>query len=568
MVAWAGIIGAVLFGRAAAQVGSWQTLAGYQTASDVGPHSMIDLDMAEIETAVGTYATNANWLTEALMIYTNGGNGGNGNSIKGSGAIRHIKGFATSGEAKMTRWTTYPVYKAYYNDFNYADTFITNAATHTNANGDDDQFRQQMIKKGAAYMAVWMYVLHEFEDAIKDCTTGDITANDDSVHAWDEGWAFYAGSAVGTDGADSGDLLYGLANSRCKNFGTCASGATGLANANSKALAAAIAGRDDITTAKCTGGVAQLKILTEQMTIPLVQGTLKYAWEADPAMTGSACAGQVAPFDASCSKAWAKGWTFASAVLPQISACSWAHAKTVKDNLDASLAAPMTGGLAALKAAVEACYPSMGITCDEVGEYQWSGVVFSRMAKCSDPGASCDVCREKLFEGHCRAFSQEAKGKWDDWTYFSLGEPDCISDVCCASNEEDCCELNVGVVVGTAIGVLVFLVGSILVCCKFCPGCPMNKDGGKPAKRSPAPPVHEPTALAPIKAETHEMMEAPPPLAPIPKEPEVPYGYEGAGAFAAEEEEVAPAEAVLAAEPSPPAHSWAPELEQELEPEC
>ena len=144
----------------------------------------------------------------------------------------------------------------------------------------------------------------------------------------------------------------------------------------------------------------------------------------------------------------------------------------------------------------------------------------------------------------------------------------CIKDVCCAEDKDDCCELNVGAVVGTAIGVLVFLVGSILACCKFLPGCPMNNAGGKPAKRSPAPPVHEPTALAPIKAETHEMMEAPPPLAPIPKEPEVPYGYEGAGAFAAEEEEVAPAEAVLAAEPSPPAHSWAPELEQELEPEC
>ena len=132
-------------------------------------------------------------------------------------------------------------------------------------------------------------------------------------------------------------------------------------------------------------------------------------------------------------------------------------------------------------------------------------------------------------------------------------------DVCCAEDKGDCCELNVGAVVGTAIGVLMFLVGSILACCKLFPGCPMNKDGGKPAKRSPAPPVHEPTALAPIKAETHEMMEAPPPLAPIPKEPEVPYGYEGAGAFAAEEEEVAPAEAVFAAEPPPPAQSWAPE---------
>ena len=70
MVAWAGIIGAALFGRAAAQLGSWQTLAGYQTASDVGPHSMIDLDMDEIESALGAYDFN-----EALRIYESGGNG-------------------------------------------------------------------------------------------------------------------------------------------------------------------------------------------------------------------------------------------------------------------------------------------------------------------------------------------------------------------------------------------------------------------------------------------------------------------------------------------------------------
>ena len=82
--------------------------------------------------------------------------------------------------------------------------------------------------------------------------------------------------------------------------------------------------------------------------------------------------------------------TFASAVLPQIDACSAAHAKTVKDALDGAAAAPMAGGLAAVKAAVEACYPSMGITCDEVGEYQSSGVVFSGMAKCTDPVASSD----------------------------------------------------------------------------------------------------------------------------------------------------------------------------------
>jgi len=408
------LLAAALFGRTLAQerqLTTYASIAGYVPASDVVPHSKIDLDMKEIVEAVGQGDTAG--LAEAIRVYKSGGGGkcsatditttvttdscyghttsdSKGNSVKGSGDVRTIQGFATAGEAKMTKWTTYPVYKAYYNDFNYADTFILAAETHTNANADDQEMREQMIKKGAAYMAVWMYVLHEFEDAIADCTAGDVTKNDDSVHAWDEGWAFYAGSQVGTDGADSGDLLYGLANSRCKNFGTCKDGATGNSNANIKALAAAIAGRDDITTAKCTGGTTQLKILTEQMTVPLIQGTLKYAWEADPAMTGSACAGQTAPFDASCSKAWAEGWTFAAAVLPQIDACSAAAAKTVKDNLDASLAAPMKDGLAAVKAAIEGCYPSMGITCPEVGEYQSSGVVFSGMAKCTDPVASSD----------------------------------------------------------------------------------------------------------------------------------------------------------------------------------
>lgn len=45
-----------------------------------------------------------------------------------------------------------------------------------------------------------MYVIHELEDAIKDCNNGDLTANDGGPHAWDEGWAFYAGSLEGSTG--------------------------------------------------------------------------------------------------------------------------------------------------------------------------------------------------------------------------------------------------------------------------------------------------------------------------------------------------------------------------------
>ena len=71
-----------------------------------------------------------------------------------------------------------------------------------------------------------MYVLHEFEDAIGDCLAGNIFDNEaneggDSPHAWDEGWAFYAGSLEGTDGSGSGQMIHQLAEKRCKDFGTC-----------------------------------------------------------------------------------------------------------------------------------------------------------------------------------------------------------------------------------------------------------------------------------------------------------------------------------------------------------
>ena len=36
----------------------------------------------------------------------------------------------------------------------------------------------ELIKKGTPYQCVWMYVLHEFEDAIADCRAGDIYDND------------------------------------------------------------------------------------------------------------------------------------------------------------------------------------------------------------------------------------------------------------------------------------------------------------------------------------------------------------------------------------------------------
>ena len=68
-----------------------------------------------------------------------------------------------------------------------------------------------------------------------------------------------------------------------------------------------------------------LILMVSQMTVPLVQGMLKYAWKADP-VNGNSCNGEAgnnaATVAADCAKSWAEGWAFAAAILPRIDQCS------------------------------------------------------------------------------------------------------------------------------------------------------------------------------------------------------------------------------------------------------
>merc|ERR1719191_976357 len=188
-----------------------------------------------------------------------------GNSRK-SDSIRTLKGFATknynTAKLRGTDGGNYgeqlpPIYACYWNDWTWADSFVTNSYSNVKDNG-----RAELMKKGANYQAVWMYVLHELEDAIGDCYAGDITANDNTPtggapHAWDEGWAFYAGSTVGQTVAQSvtdvGTLIFELAEKRSGDFKTDHS--TGPATTNVHLLAKFIEGRDLIIAGKCAEAV-------------------------------------------------------------------------------------------------------------------------------------------------------------------------------------------------------------------------------------------------------------------------------------------------------------------------
>ena len=358
-------------------------IATYQPETDILSASKIDLDLEEIVTDL-----TANDFAAAMGVYESGTN-----SDQTLQSISQPGGPSGTGTNAMQSNTWWPIYKAYWGDqINYADVFVQKYGAAGAAY--QDATRAQLVKKGIAYQGVWMYAVHKFETAIADCLKGTVADVNSAKLNWDKGMAYYVGSQEGTTtGASTGNLLYNLAQKRCADFGTCATttDSSTIATANKEAIAKATEGMAYFVHTQLSCADPQLgKIfdgIVSQMTVPLVQGMLKYAWKADPAKAGdcSADAGKAeAAVSSGCAQSWAEGWAFAAAVLPQVHKCDASAATKIKENLDIeSTAGPMTGGVKAVKDAIESVYDCLGISCTDVGEYQAGGTVFDGMKKCT-----------------------------------------------------------------------------------------------------------------------------------------------------------------------------------------
>merc|ERR1719181_1970760 len=134
---------------------------------------------------------------------------------------------------------------------------------------------------GVQYQHTWLYSTHELYSALDKCAEGKNDA--------DEARAFYVGSLSGEDGSapsEAGQLTYRMADKRCGDMSTCAEDATAhwragevapfraLSNVNAKLLRLYNAGLE---------AGAYVKEIVAQMTVPLIQGAIKYAYKADPA---------------------------------------------------------------------------------------------------------------------------------------------------------------------------------------------------------------------------------------------------------------------------------------------
>merc|ERR1711872_784658 len=239
---------------------------------------------------------------------------------------RTLAGFSVEAESKMKGQEMFEMYKSYYGAPDYADKFIKAALKGQDEtkrvkvpftfSGKEDIFRIECAKKGSSYWSVWMYVIREMEDAINDCKSGCELCNDAPVHAWDEAVAFYTGSLEGKDGDTAGKMPYRLAEKRCKNYRTCEGQ---VSKVNKELLQKFTDGKHKLDQGKCNEIRPIIDRIVELMTIPLVQGTLRYAYKT--------ARGDNTP------KEKAEGVAFLGAVIPQVYRCSHQDAEILKNHM-------------------------------------------------------------------------------------------------------------------------------------------------------------------------------------------------------------------------------------------
>lgn len=359
---------------------------------------------------------------EALTITTSGG----AITVTPTGAPtnkagRTLQGFSTGALAKMYTVGTPPggcvgasnratdgcpyvdftMYYNYFGDGDYANklvlaainggsTAFTNSAGNMDFTGTADSLRKEVIKKGTAYMNAYMYAIREFEDAIDDCRAGcangivqsgnansGATCNSlsvNSVHAWDEGVAFYTGSREGAaaGGNSNGVLSYRLAEKRCQNFKTCGEtgdSLSGTSFVNIDLFRQLAIGAHSIMLGNCDAAVPVVRKIVALGGIPLIQGTLRYAYKLDYLNGGD--------------KERGEGAVFAAAIVPRLASCNTNDAATVMNNMKVGAS---TTSFLDVKTAFESNYACMGITCAEVG-----GLWMSAENRYYDNAAPCGL---------------------------------------------------------------------------------------------------------------------------------------------------------------------------------
>jgi hypothetical protein len=199
-----------------------------------------------------------------------------------------------------------------------------------------------------------MYVIGQMEEAISECRSGCTNCNEDSVRLWDEAVALYTGSLEGVDGLGHGLLLYELADKKCINFRTCGNqrdNNSGTSAVNLEIFTFFQTSQLELSNGLCESVRGHKERIVQLMTVPLVQGTLYYAY-LNERQSGTG------------EKERSAAATFAAAILPMVHYCSPGDAV---DIWEVTALASTNANFKSVKSALERNYACLGITCVDVG---------------------------------------------------------------------------------------------------------------------------------------------------------------------------------------------------------
>lgn len=329
-----------------------KTMVGYEPGSNVAKHALLDKDLRRM----GVLAGDEDFLN-AYFVYANGWNSWKTNDDGTFKSFRNYKAFAS--ESKLKLFQEGLDLNAYFGTYKGHDNLITAALQGTTPfDADTDATaRKEIAIKTTQFGLNLYYVIREFYDAKADCVANSLTDNYDAVHAWDEGVAFWAGSLEGIDGADSGEVLYMLAEKRSGQYAyTPATHGKSASSVNADLVEQFIAGEAHLVAGDCDKIDPIIEKVISLMIVPVIQGAQRYAWKVGSKTSDTP-------------KSRAEGWAFASSILPMVEACDPESADIIEKNMDYNAQIPMADGTDAVFEAWQKTFQCLGITCKDVGEF-------------------------------------------------------------------------------------------------------------------------------------------------------------------------------------------------------
>jgi hypothetical protein len=210
------------------------------------------------------------------------------------------------------------------------------------------------MKKGSAYLNVWMEVVRYLNEAVLDCRAGLADAS-----AVDKAVAYYAGSRSAQENSE-GVLLYALAEIRAhqmKTGGHLEDKDVGDAFVNVDIFRQLNSMKTNLLAndpSLCDQVEEKKNHIVTMMKVPMVQSIIRYAYiqNKDPPTKQE-----------DLDKMIAEGATFAATMLPYIHACESRAAEIIHDHMRLGVVAKFDE----VKKILESTYTCLNITCEHVG---------------------------------------------------------------------------------------------------------------------------------------------------------------------------------------------------------